>query len=891
MSPKSPHIVERSAEYQELVKILTSSSPGGAVIIGGAGMGKTTMVESVLARPDVPEPVMRLHCSPTLADIPYGPLSPYLSALDRTDDPVKVLRELQVIIGAAHTGAARPVIVVEDAPFLDAESCFALSMLVENAAVKLVALGSGRVEGESTLFSLTEAGLLTTLVMRPLDVRGVVELSRNLLEGQLSRGTAEVVHSLTGGNPSFVTEFVRSSLAQGILISDPVALGSATDSDREWIIARLAPEPDDGLTELVREMHSALTPGQQQTMEILALAGPQPKALLAIAGAGEYRHLLEAGTLVTDRNGMVAIRAEIQASVLRHTIAPGRSLALHTMWSDKQRSLGLELNPIQVLWSLEVSSDVPASIARDAAARANDDMDYQLAWKICAVAGISESSEQGTLIEAQTLVGLGRHYSARALLMRQAENTSDPRVLQSTLNLLACIRYRAENGGRELEGLDDVWRNLPRPTGSETRFFELDREHTRTSELYELWQRVNTSESGQAELNAIEALVDDQDLSKESRIVALLLLADLHSVEGRTETALDMARQAMSMTDQTSHGARSFHLAVVFRICWNLLFSGRYAEAEEFLSARSGSSVRRLLHEHGMTVLLQGLGHMLQGQSDMARRILSTAIAELSLRDPLMLLPLAQSLGEYVTEHAHPQAAPFDTLSRGPRAGRIGASSLEGPQRHLLARAVAAGRSDPHMGELSRYPLIQRETLAYQHEQHLFEVENFQVTNRELFHSAGKSEGSRAGFLARLADPSVQTVPSGLQDLAADAAEAREFRVAAEALARSAQLYAAGGDTRRCGAVLRELMTLVRDQELTPAPIVAQALSIAELTNREEEIVELARLGKNNAQIAKTLTVSQRTVEGHLYRVYSKLGISDRAELFELRTPAGTNRG
>ncbi len=43
--------------------------------------------------------------------------------------------------------------------------------------------------------------------------------------------------------------------------------------------------------------------------------------------------------------------------------------------------------------------------------------------------------------------------------------------------------------------------------------------------------------------------------------------------------------------------------------------------------------------------------------------------------------------------------------------------------------------------------------------------------------------------------------------------------------------------------------------------------------------MDLARAGKNNAEIARALTVSQRTVEGHLYRVFAKLGISERAEL------------
>jgi DNA-binding NarL/FixJ family response regulator len=52
-----------------------------------------------------------------------------------------------------------------------------------------------------------------------------------------------------------------------------------------------------------------------------------------------------------------------------------------------------------------------------------------------------------------------------------------------------------------------------------------------------------------------------------------------------------------------------------------------------------------------------------------------------------------------------------------------------------------------------------------------------------------------------------------------------------------------------------------------------------ELTSRETQLVELARLGLSNAEIAERLVPSRRTVESHMYRAMQKLGISDRREL------------
>ncbi|HEY0215492.1 MAG TPA: LuxR C-terminal-related transcriptional regulator [Cellulomonas sp.] len=52
-----------------------------------------------------------------------------------------------------------------------------------------------------------------------------------------------------------------------------------------------------------------------------------------------------------------------------------------------------------------------------------------------------------------------------------------------------------------------------------------------------------------------------------------------------------------------------------------------------------------------------------------------------------------------------------------------------------------------------------------------------------------------------------------------------------------------------------------------------------ELSEREREIVLLARAGASNREIASQLFVSVRTVESHLYRAMRKLGIAGRAEL------------
>ena len=65
-------------------------------------------------------------------------------------------------------------------------------------------------------------------------------------------------------------------------------------------------------------------------------------------------------------------------------------------------------------------------------------------------------------------------------------------------------------------------------------------------------------------------------------------------------------------------------------------------------------------------------------------------------------------------------------------------------------------------------------------------------------------------------------------------------------------------------------------------PAVKIAARPLPVTDREREIAELIAAGLTNKEIAEQLTLSIRTVEGHVYRACYKLGVADRDELAEL---------
>ncbi|KUL23657.1 ATP-binding protein [Streptomyces regalis] len=62
---------------------------------------------------------------------------------------------------------------------------------------------------------------------------------------------------------------------------------------------------------------------------------------------------------------------------------------------------------------------------------------------------------------------------------------------------------------------------------------------------------------------------------------------------------------------------------------------------------------------------------------------------------------------------------------------------------------------------------------------------------------------------------------------------------------------------------------------------------LAELTLREREVAELAGEGRKSREIAEKLRVSPRTVDAHLTRIYTKLGVNSRAELARIVALSG----
>lgn len=834
---------------EELRSVAAAIRPGaaGIVVAGPAGVGKTRLAREALAGTGGRgATVVWAHGSTAARPLPLGAFAGLL------DVPAGDAAET---IGRALDQLARQqplVLAVDDAHLLDEHSAIVLHrVVVRRLAPAVVTLRTGE-PAPDTVTSLWKDDHLPRVDLAPLDVAETTSLVARVLGGPVESASAHRLWTLTQGSPLFMRH----------LLAGEVSAGRFTPASGIW---RWTSEPaiSPELAGLLEHQIGGLAARVQDVVDLVALAEPVAVTTLsALTSPADLEEAEDRGLVRTD--GLVARLAHpLYGEVRRAAMGTLRARRLR---GQVAQTLDAAPDPIpRALLVLESDLAPEPALFLQAAEAATRMYDLPLAERL-ARAAAATGDPGARLVHAAALSWLSRGDEAEAILGDIADSAPDPATralvqLHRTGNLLFTMARpgearralaAAEATGAAPLHVAAMGLALAAAAGEVSPVLARGPELLH-DELPDDLARILVASA----VSAVAAVTGKPGLLDEASVVGGLTadrvptvipgfgLADFqvlgHRLAGTPDRGEDLARRMQAASADLPGPARLMGLVVAGHAA---LAGGRVRDALLLLrEAWAG---------------LADSGHEFRFR---CRTLLATTWAQAG------------------------QAAQAAPLVAGIVAGRHPAYRLYVPD-DLLARAwgaAAEGSTTEALGHAVAAADLARETGASAYE--------------VLAWQTAVQLGDATAALPRL----TALAPLGPRAVVARAharawadEDGATLLEAADAWTRLGDLVAAGDAAAQAADVHRRqgrqgsalsaaaLAEKLAGRSGARTPALAIAVHPLPLTTREREIVALAARGLSNKDIAERLTVSVRTVEGHLYRAGLKLGVSERTALADV---------
>lgn len=886
---RAEYLVGRDAELELAMKILRQEGAGAVLLVADPGIGKTALAAEIASRLAGEMVVMRVHGSPALSAVPYGVLAPYLLDLpvEQATSPVAILREFWAQFEKRRGGqGARLLLIVDDAHDLDEGSTQILAELVTAGWARLVATGRPRPGLPPALLQLWYDGLAERLELHPLDHEGVTELAEKTLDGTVMASAADVLHSVSEGNP----------LLLRCLLDDSRADGNLVRRNGVWFLTRALSGSGEGLAEVVRNRVLRSSEAEREAMYVIALSEPVPAAVLDTQVGRETVRALMDSRLVLSTNGPgspLKMWHPMYSEALRQLVSPARSLQIrqrmvqHLIAEPPTAEGLLRL----VSWALDCGADVDDEQLLEAAFLAAKLLQNPLAL---AAAG---------KVRSEAL-----RPRARAVMAMVSYNDGDfgtaVRLLEEGLGYLD-----ADPSGPLGAGL--LWAAARAAMGDSSPDIVADARtaaaalvnglpesdpvvglvgrHAKALELAALAHEGHYAEVREGLERFGAALSPEQPDFVMNRVFLLAIQCELLTVEGQAVEALDAGREALALLDEQADDLLYFSDFVLARYTLAALGAGDWGAAGTALERYSARSAMGLIVFGGDIQTLKGLSLLRQGRLEQAAELVTPAVEALRVRDPQQLKNLGNALAFYAAARSGDTAlaerlAGEQAGQAGQQAGAAAGGAYVEALAELFTLAgqelVAKGsgldklRKLPESIRLHQEPGVLLQNLVLR-----AELGDVQAMESIKGITPSMSGAWAAGWLS-LAEAHLGADGQGFVNAGNLLAAAGMPGPAAVAFDKAALSFDAEGKRpeARQAAVLRDVSEASLGDALVHDPSTEADRSVP-LTRREQDIVALAVSGLTDRQIAEKLMVSVRTVEGHLYRSYAKLGIRRREDL------------
>ncbi|MET1155904.1 MAG: helix-turn-helix transcriptional regulator [Arthrobacter sp.] len=876
--------IGRAVVRKDVRGSLHSDVVDGAMIVADAGMGKSALVRHVLKNPPDGTLPLWIHGSPVLKAVPFGAMAPHLSLEGSVEtlSALTVLRGFREFLEVVQADLeARPVAVVDDAQYLDEDSALLLAQLTAAKEVRLVVLTRSITGLPHDLLALSKDGLLHRIDLPPLTAAEAHRLCAAHVGGDVLPSASRYFYAAARGNPMLMKLLVDRSRGVGHLLQRKGV----------WVLSGEPPKPGRLIGDLVQAQLSSRTVSERMLLETVGLGEPVPLSALLALGDPSAVDALENDGLITHEDcptGLTRLTQPLVGEVIRETVPMGRRMALRNaltqVFNPEDEAAGSTLRWVE--WALDCGSPVSSSSLLRAAAEANQVCDPDFAIRTATKITDPELTVEASVELAWAKMLRNELDASEELLNGLISAAPSLKAAEAAAWMSAQFVHAAGKpwswvGNYALEWRAVIERIAEEPDSDASA--EQLNDARLSNKLLECYA-LNCEGLYSNSLAELAAVAENNDVAPINRMLALALVGEALGHSGKIESGIQASIEAMQVLGAGGHATEVHAGLVVCRHLELLILGGRWEQVEDVFALYPFTEPRAWNHFDGTIGLTQARVLCRQGRFERALPQISMSIDALHQNDMEQLLPLALGMGAYAAavcgerELAEQHSAEFEAV---PAAGH--AHTLMLGHCYAAAARAALTEKSAELMELADRVAAQGMVAVEMHAVELGLYLGFPDMLHRLVDTPPDDEGMDRRILAQIAKAHAE---GDLEAMASAAAKAKDagFTLMAAACLDNALVRAQELPRHPRLAKLRREIIAVREQlsEVTK-PVPAKAAgALPELTRRESAIAALVLSGATNKEIASELAVSTRTVEGHLYRMFSKLGISRREELPKL---------
>lgn len=879
----------RGAELADIVSAIRAEDCRAVFLTSDSGLGASTTLRRLAEEAGEYVPVLAVHGSQSLAKIPFGVLAPHLGGLQAPVEAFRLgaLREiLQEIdrIKADLDARGRhstdlPLLVIDDAHFIDNGTAELVVSLVMAGSVNVVASHSSRHRLPAPLPKLWASGLAENIDLLALSRDQGHEFCEAMLGGPVLLATSWHYWSMAAGNPLFLHLVVAEAMDQGLL-----ALRNGI-----WVGEHAAKVRSYGLEEAVRAALRGLSPEGQAALNLVALSEPlAEKDLRALVDASDIQELLDWPLVshLASAPELLVLANPLYGQVIREMVPLAKSRQLHEQlmarFNDGAGTKEALLR--RAVWAVEVGVEIPDETMLQAAVLACKMFQSTTALELAGHINSEPFRLRANMVRARAKYNLGDYQGAFLLLESLRDHaTGLEDILFGALlhastrsalgmpvaTLLADARDLRE-AGRRLAAED--------PAHAESILAQCDS----TALMVELLADSRTGRY--SDMTALAELLNAQHglsttAEKLNRTMALAMDSERLTAQGFPEQGSRRAAEAFAIEHSEENDVFFLPESIMLRQVAALLCAGDWATAAETMNGYFLEAGPVVYSFGGSANVVRGMILVRAGRYSEALAELQGGLEPLRLSNPQQLLGFCTAMASYAAARLglHEQAAQFIAEHRestGIHVVLAHERAYLAAARHLVAPesgGLAALFTQADAAHVEGASMLELNALAL-----ALELGENSVAGRAAAVAAGV-EGQWARSVGVYAAALHERDGVALAHAAEVLTGAGLLGFAQLALARSAKLLGATGSRKQELNVRKELRRLAASVGSSAEPDAGAAAS--GLTRREREVATLASTGMTDREIADELTLALRTVEGHLYRTYTKLGISTREEL------------